>query len=89
MPFIYSDVQIFFHKLNSRLHYVAQPSLTFQIILLGRKATILSSNILFYSNTESIAHLLYGLIHSSKGRLFVVVVNPSVSMQYVDAVLFG
>lgn len=35
------------------------------------------------------AHLLYGLVYSPEGRLFVVVVNPSVSMQYVDAVLFS
>lgn len=34
-------------------------------------------------------NLPYCLVHSSEGRLLVVVVNPSVSMQYVDAILLG
>lgn len=35
------------------------------------------------------AHLSYGLVNSPEGRLFAVMVNPSVSMQYVDAVFFS
>lgn len=35
------------------------------------------------------AHLSDGLVDSSESRLFVVVVNPSVSMQYVDAIVFS
>lgn len=41
------------------------------------------------TDTPRHAHLLYGLINGSEGRLFVVVVNTSVPMQYVDALLLS
>lgn len=41
------------------------------------------------TNTLRHAHLSYGFIDGSEGRLFVVVVNPSVSMQYVNAIFFS
>lgn len=34
-------------------------------------------------------HLSYGLINGPEGRLFAVVVNPSVPVQDVDALFFG
>ena len=34
-------------------------------------------------------NLFYGLVNSPESRLFVVMVNPSVSMQYIDAVLLS
>lgn len=40
-------------------------------------------------NTNMHAHLSYGLVNSPEGRLFAVMVNPSVSMKYVDAVFFS
>lgn len=36
---------------------------------------------------QSGAHLLYGFINGPEGRLFVVVVDPSVPVQHVDAAL--
>lgn len=41
------------------------------------------------THTPKNTHLSYGLINSPEGRLFAVVVNPSVPVQYVDALFFG
>lgn len=41
------------------------------------------------TNTPRNTHLLYGLVNSPEGRLFVIVVNPSVPMQDVDALFLS
>lgn len=38
---------------------------------------------------QSDSYLSYGFINGPEGRLFVVVVDTSIPMQYVDATLLG